>query len=521
MNTIVLKVATQKWLFVVFGAAVGALVASLGLSLLHPQTVHATYGGGDHKVAICHGTESEVNPWNAIEVDESAVSTHLSHGDFLYEGPVGDGGKLSDDWCDEYAPEEEEPNSVLKVCKIIVDDEGNVIDGEGTVAGFSISIDGPDFDETVLFETTLSLTHDLVDDNENDLDAECTTFDGIYAGKYTYGAEGIDSDADWGVPLYHDYFNETPTSVSGFYELTEDGSEGDEDNADGVINLGEENSRMLVIVNTLLEEDAPQCVDELDGGWADSVVDSEQGLTKGGGSVAANRSDTSDVLDESDWSNGGSSGFYSLGFGGWVIVSFDLFVPDVEGDDISIHEATNGTYPLETARIEVSQNGSDWFEVGTADNDGVSYFDFSSTGLAWIKYVRITDTTDSGLHSNNADGFDLDAVDATQELCEQPEDPESPYCGDGQVNQEWEQCDGGESCTAWCQPANQCSEDIFARVVVEEYSNATEAGNTTDRIFVGQGDTSIPSGAWFPVAFDNVPIVDDPISGTRTYQVLQ
>ncbi len=168
-------------------------------------------------------------------------------------------------------------------------------------------------------------------------------------------------------------------------------------------------------------EEPPQCVAEPEGGWADTVVDSEQGLKKGGSAVAANRSNTSDALGAANWTSGGSTGFYSLGFGGWITVAFDSFVPNVEGNDISIHEATNGTYPQESALIEVSQDGETWYSVGTSASNGtVTYFDFDSTGLAWIKYVRVTDTTNPALHNNDADGFDLDAVDATETVCDEP-----------------------------------------------------------------------------------------------------
>jgi len=168
---------------------------------------------------------------------------------------------------------------------------------------------------------------------------------------------------------------------------------------------------------------APQCVDEPDGGWSDAVAGYEQGKTKAGSDVSAGRSDTSVVPGTPDWTPGSGTGFYSLGFGGWITVSFDSYVPNVPGDDISIHEATNGVYPSETAKIEVSQTGEDgeWYEVGTAGNNGVSYFDFDSTGLDWIKYVRVTDTTNPSLHISTADGFDLAAVDATQTMCNEPE----------------------------------------------------------------------------------------------------
>ena len=844
------------------------------------------------KIGICH-YDSEDDKFVSNAPNLSSIVDGTGHGGhaeniipaFFYD--LGDGVELypGQHWdaegaallhngCSEPEPE---PNSSLRICKIIVDSEGNIVDGTDTDAEFYEDVFGPSIDETVTFTTPLSLNTDLVDDNGDSDDAQCFLYDELKAGKYTYDVEGIlPGSATWGTPLYHDYFDETPLSTSDFYELTVDGEEGDEDNADGVINLGEDDERTLAIVNTLIveeepelctvtiysdttntvvekddataealsfihsawtavidgatwiwgddpvappvngvvqtfensfgwngpvtsatltvaadnsyvatlneseagadagefnynlagqdeydvaglvetgvnelsiavtnkpgssnpahnpagllykltvtgtdpncnipPEEPPQCVPELEGGWSDTVEDHDQGLTKAGGAVSAGRSDPEIVPGEPNWTPGGSTGFYSLGFGGWIIVAFDSFVPNVEGDDISIHEATNGTYPLETALIEVSQNGADWFEVGTADNNGVSYFDFDSTGLSWIKYVRITDTTDKGLHSDNADGFDLDAVDATQTVCDEPHDPDpephqceidvellknggfeapevthgshwdifpsgttglewmvewitgseiapevanlelqenglsswlasggtqwaeldsdwnghgpagpgpeegsvaisqtvwteidatytasfdfsprpgtaeaenkvevlvngvvkytagpaatageltewsshsfdfvadsedttltfrdagtpnntigtfideaslvcsaephedAPYCGDGEINQEWEQCDGGESCTAWCQPVNQCTEDIFAHVVVDDFSN-TGSGDVTDDIFLGQGVTSIPNGTWFPVVLDGSPVIDPAISG--------
>ena len=71
-----------------------------------------------------------------------------------------------------------------------------------------------------------------------------------------------------------------------------------------------------------------------------------------------------------------------------------------------------------------------------------------------------------------------------------------PYCGDGIVNQSWEACDGGSSCTAQCQ--NQCVELSFARVVVEDVFNDV-GGDLTSDIFLGGSSNKIPQGVWFLV----------------------
>lgn len=80
---------------------------------LSVQTVKAENEeqGGNEKVNVCHTTDSQENPWNAIEINESALQSHLDHGDFLYEGPVKDNGKpnngdgQADQWCENNAPE--------------------------------------------------------------------------------------------------------------------------------------------------------------------------------------------------------------------------------------------------------------------------------------------------------------------------------------------------------------------------------------------------------------------------------
>src|SRR3989344_7511664 len=116
--------------------------------------------------------------------------------------------------------------------------------------------------------------------------------------------------------------------------------------------------------------------------------------------------------------------FFSLGFGGSITIEFANYV----GTNLSIstYEITNGAYPFETANVEVSQNGSTWTSVGTADNESGAgpnphTTDFNLASGTCIKFVRVTDTSDLAPFTNDADGFDVDAISATyDETCTPP-----------------------------------------------------------------------------------------------------
>lgn len=160
--------------------------------------------------------------------------------------------------------------------------------------------------------------------------------------------------------------------------------------------------------------------------WADSVVSSDQGTRKNGSAVLPLRTNPDNVLGEPDGNGAAGTGFFSLGVDGTITVEFDHYIENVVGDDLSFHEITNGrtTYPEELADVEVSQDGVYWEYIGTVSSKaaaGVDYLDFDSTGWSWIKFVRITDVTDFGPHSADADGYDIDAIDATNGLCKEPQ----------------------------------------------------------------------------------------------------
>jgi len=155
--------------------------------------------------------------------------------------------------------------------------------------------------------------------------------------------------------------------------------------------------------------------------YASVVIDYSQGLTKGGALVRWQRSTPEQGLAFETGQN--EFNFFSLGFGGWIIVEFDCPIQNGEGNDVKIIEDTwGGGYPLETADIFASKDGTNWTYLGEADNTNqvgihtISEFDLGI--LNWAKYIKIEDTCDPTPHNDAADGYDLNAVESLQDCVE-------------------------------------------------------------------------------------------------------
>lgn len=161
--------------------------------------------------------------------------------------------------------------------------------------------------------------------------------------------------------------------------------------------------------------------------YADNVVSYSQGVLKGGGAIALDRTDPLKVLGApqsagTPFDNPVVAGsFFSLGFnasttiptGGSIVVEFvDNYIVDGPGNDLRMWEVTGGSsYPIEKLKIEVSKNGTTWFEVASSlDRDAEA--DLALSGLSWARYVRLTDVSDRSLFNDAADGYDLDAFSA-------------------------------------------------------------------------------------------------------------
>ena len=177
------------------------------------------------------------------------------------------------------------------------------------------------------------------------------------------------------------------------------------------------NGSITCTTECTISEQPPICYVEGEPFFASTVFSYDQGQKKDGSNVDANRSVPEQGLVLELGQN--VSNFFSLGFGGWTIVSFDNVFVDGPGNDIKITEDTwGGGYPLEKADVYVSQDGTTWAFLGTADNTNLnvihttSEFDLAATGLTWGQYIKVVDTSDPSVHSASADGYDLNAVEA-------------------------------------------------------------------------------------------------------------
>jgi hypothetical protein len=155
--------------------------------------------------------------------------------------------------------------------------------------------------------------------------------------------------------------------------------------------------------------------------YASTVVDVSQGLRKDGTPVLPARSTPEQGLAFETGQN--ESNFFSLGFGGWIIVEFDCPISNGEGNDVQVIEDTWGSYPVETAYVYASQDGINWTYLGEADNT-TRYLnihtitDLDLDTLDWAKYIKVVDTTDPSVHNAAADGYDLNAVVSLQDCVE-------------------------------------------------------------------------------------------------------
>jgi len=142
----------------------------------------------------------------------------------------------------------EEPTGSVTICKVILDNEGNVVNGSNVPGtDFSVTWGGDaDFGPSV-FSTALSFNADVLTDVDGD-DAECITYDdGVPYGSYDYAEEVITgNEALWETPKYYEIGGDgTTTTLPAFFLYNEEGNNG---SANGNVVVSEDDPERWVVV---------------------------------------------------------------------------------------------------------------------------------------------------------------------------------------------------------------------------------------------------------------------------------
>lgn len=139
------------------------------------------------------------------------------------------------------------------------------------------------------------------------------------------------------------------------------------------------------------------------------VIEANQGLNAVGGIIGPPRNNPDVVLNDNDQ-------FFSLGFGGHIIVEFEhqIYAPEL----VIVAEVTNGNYPLEEADVYVSatgpEEGYNWKYAGEAKNNNrignttETRISLRNLDIPYVKYVKVVDKTNKENFSKDTDdGFDV------------------------------------------------------------------------------------------------------------------
>lgn len=141
------------------------------------------------------------------------------------------------------------------------------------------------------------------------------------------------------------------------------------------------------------------------GPWADAVISANQGVMKNGQPVPDIRSNPQAAVGPAENDNNDGY-FFSLGFGGSIVLKFENGVQD----GVLVVESTWPDYPLEKAKVEVSQDGNTWTVAGNVVQDGEVSM---PENVSCINYVKITDISNKDEFPDDiADGYDVDGVKA-------------------------------------------------------------------------------------------------------------
>lgn len=152
------------------------------------------------------------------------------------------------------------------------------------------------------------------------------------------------------------------------------------------------------------------------GPWADIVLYQKQGLRADGTAVLPLRSNSKSALGVAENDNSDGS-FFSLGFGGEIILGFKNKIVNGTGMDVDVKlvEATFEPYPKELVDVYVLKvercHRISWVKIASNVNKDASLPMPASVPSTHV--VKLVDVSDKSLFTGsnlNADGYDVDGV---------------------------------------------------------------------------------------------------------------
>ena len=146
------------------------------------------------------------------------------------------------------------------------------------------------------------------------------------------------------------------------------------------------------------------------------------------------------VAEQSDIT--GAMNFFSLGFGGQIVMRASDWIMNGPGNDFTVFETTWGNPTCrptnsEQALVEVSQDGVNWITPGALTvGPGGAYnacynAAFDIAPLMSAQYIRITDRTNPAwnVQGDGVDGYDVDGIKVNYEMPPTGSTPNNPVCG--------------------------------------------------------------------------------------------
>jgi hypothetical protein len=403
-------------------------------------------------------------PYDDVSAEFYCNTDVLHYDNWEFISNVGSGDTYH---CVGFNVQEAPTTGSIKVCKMITTWDGDIYAGNPgsefsinfldteTSQGSSAGDFGP-----INWTTPLVFNTNLFPDNvspENDV--ACETYDDLPFGNYYYGEESVSDPENYVYPQYNDNIEPVNAINFGYYsgELFNENEEDDGDrvtNRDGHIVLNADRpDRTLVVWNKMEKEKCEQ--DDFISSVNNTIFEFV-GIQGGNTKCDESTITVTKIVDGGDK----------------VVADFPLFV-----DQQPVLSGTTNT-----------------FDAGT--------YTVSETNLPGYTATFSGDCDANGTINLSKD------EDATCTITNTYAEY-GPYCGDGIVNQGWEQCDGEEGCSAQCQ-TGQCTEKAFAKVTVDTVVN-TGIGDMTTDVYLG-GNTlvnKIPSGTWFMV-YDGSNYINDP-----------